>query len=68
MAAIAQAQPGCFGARMTGGGFAGCAVALIDEKVVDTFTADVARLYEERIGIEPQLYVCRASAGASLVE
>jgi galactokinase len=68
MAEIAQAQPGCFGARMTGGGFAGCAVALIDEGVVEAFTADVARLYEERIGIEPQLYVCRASAGAGIVE
>jgi len=68
MAEIAQAQPGCFGARMTGGGFAGCAVALINDQVVDAFTADVARLYEERIGIEPQLYVCRASAGAGIVE
>jgi galactokinase len=68
MAEIAQAQPGCFGARMTGGGFAGCAVALVDANAADTFTADVTRLYEERTGIEPQLYVCHASAGASLVD
>jgi galactokinase len=68
MAALAQAQPGCWGARMTGGGFGGCAVALVDREAVDTFLPAVAGGYERQACRQPALYVCRASAGAGPVD
>ncbi len=68
MAALAQSQPGCWGARMTGAGFGGCAVALVDMPAVDAFTHNVAAVYERQAQRTPVLYVCQASAGAGLVE
>jgi galactokinase len=64
MAALAQSQPGCYGARMTGAGFGGCAVALVDCDAVDAFVATMATLYERQTLRTPALYVCRAAAGA----
>jgi galactokinase len=67
MVAIAQARPGCYGARMTGGGFAGCAVALVDSTKADTFARSVAAEYEQVTGLEPQIYICEATNGAELL-
>jgi galactokinase len=64
MVALSQAQPGCWGARMTGAGFGGCAVALVDQGAVHAFVRTVATLYERQSMRTPALYVCRASAGA----
>ena len=65
MAALAQAQPGCHGARMTGGGFGGCAVALVDDPHVASFVEKVAAIYQRQTRITPTLYVTHASQGAS---
>ena len=46
MAALAQSQPGCWGARMTGAGFGGCVVALVDLGALDAFSRDLSQLYE----------------------
>ncbi len=67
MAALAQAQPGCWGARMTGGGFGGCAVALVDRDALDAFVPAVVGAYQRLAQREPALYVCHASAGAGAV-
>ncbi len=67
MVACAQEELGCFGARMTGGGFAGCAVALVDAHLAQTFAANVAARYEARANLTPAVYVCNASEGASVV-
>jgi galactokinase len=64
--ALARAQPGCHGARMTGAGFGGCAVALVDARAAGALVAEVARRYEQEIGLRPALYVCAAAAGASV--
>jgi galactokinase len=64
MAALAQSQPGCYGARMTGAGFGGCVVALVDRDAVDAFGAAVASIYERQMLRIPALYVCHAAAGA----
>ena len=64
---IARAQPGCFGARMTGAGFGGCAVALVARAEADDFAAAVAQEYEQRSGLTPAVYVTGASAGAGLI-
>ncbi|MFZ2358835.1 MAG: galactokinase [Anaerolineae bacterium] len=66
MVACAQEEPGCYGARMTGGGFAGCAVALVQADRVTTFAANVAVRYAVRANLVPALYVSTASAGASI--
>jgi len=66
MVEIARAHPGCHGARMTGAGFGGCAVALVDAAHAAAFARDVAAAYERRTGLVPQIYVTGASAGAEL--
>lgn len=64
---IAQQQPGCYGARMTGAGFGGCAVALIDADAAETFVAVVSREYDQHTAYRSQLYVCTPAEGASTV-
>jgi galactokinase len=66
MVAIANAQPGCHGARMTGAGFGGCAVALIDADVASDFTRAVCGEYRRHTGLEAAAYVCSPSDGASI--
>lgn len=67
MAALAQAQPGCYGARMTGGGFGGCAVALVAADSAESITQSVAAQYEARTGLTPDIFVTTATAGAAVV-
>ena len=67
MVAIAQAQPGCYGARMTGGGFGGCAVALVHGEQVKDFVTAVAQQYQQQTNLNPNVYICQASDGASVV-
>jgi galactokinase len=66
MVECAQAAAGCYGARMTGGGFGGCVVALVDESAAPAFLEVVARRYRDRTGLDPALYLCRPEAGVSL--
>jgi len=67
MVRLAQAQPGCYGARMTGGGFGGCAVALVDQPAAEEFSMAVARAYEDETSLVPSIYICQASNGAEVV-
>jgi galactokinase len=63
----AQAQPACYGARMTGGGFAGCAVALVRREAAPSFAETVALKYEQETGNTPQAYLSEPTAGAGVV-
>ena len=63
---VAVGAPGCRGARMTGGGFAGCAVALVDAVDADEFVGDVVDRYHYD-GHTAQVWLCSPSAGASIV-
>ncbi|MGQ0560731.1 MAG: galactokinase [Gemmatimonadota bacterium] len=63
---IARAAAGCIGARMTGAGFGGCAVALVESAAASAFVAHVAHAYEQAFGPRPMLYVCTAAPGASV--
>ena len=63
----AQTHSACFGARMTGAGFGGCAVALVRADLGDDFGAQVSVGYTSETGLAPQVYVCRASDGARIV-
>jgi galactokinase len=64
MVEIAQKQTGCYGARLTGAGFGGCTVNLVDECAVPGFVEKVAAEYTARVRIAPEIFVCRASEGA----
>ncbi len=66
MVEIARQTDGCFGARMTGAGFGGCAVALVEAGSSDGFTATVSRRYAERTGLEPMLFATTAADGATI--
>jgi galactokinase len=66
MVECAQAAAGCHGARMTGGGFGGCVVALVDAATAPVFLTQVGGRYLERTGLTPSLYLCRPQAGASV--
>jgi galactokinase len=63
----AKEREGCLGARMTGAGFGGCAVALVVENALADFIHQVARDYGEATGREPSIYACRSAPGASVV-
>lgn len=66
MSDIARNTPGCFGARMTGAGFGGCAVALIERDQQRAFVEHVTKSYTEQTRLTPSLYVCEASEGATV--
>ncbi len=66
MVRLARTHDGCYGARMTGAGFGGCAVALVAATSAQEFVRDVTRRYAAEVGLQPALYVCAASQGASL--
>lgn len=67
IAACARQHIACYGARMTGGGFGGCAVALVNADGVDDFVAEVMRCYAEQTGNTAVVYVCHATDGAGVV-
>ncbi len=64
--AAAQFQPSCFGARMTGAGFGGCAVALVEPDAVEEFSREVSAVYTRNTGLQARIYACQPAAGASL--
>src|SRR6201996_4062110 len=61
---IAASLPGCYGARMTGGGFGGCTVNLVAESSADQFRQQIHARYRQITGIDADIYLCRASDGA----
>jgi len=67
MFALALPIEGVYGARMTGGGFGGCTVNLVDVDQVEGFQREVAEGYEQITGLKPEIYICEASKGAEQV-
>jgi galactokinase len=67
MVECAQAQEACYGARMTGAGFGGCAVAVIRAAAADDFAARTSAAYHLKTGHKPAVYVCRATDGAGVM-
>ncbi|HGN1707626.1 TPA: galactokinase [Providencia rettgeri] len=55
------------GVRMTGGGFGGCVVALMQQKFVQPVMAAVEEQYSKATGLQADIYVCQPSAGASTI-
>jgi galactokinase len=64
---LAIEQPGCTGARLTGAGFGGCVIALVEAGSVERVMSSVETGYELKAGRTTQAFVSRASAGARLI-
>jgi galactokinase len=67
LASLAQKTPGVLGARMTGAGFGGCTVNLVEVKALAAFRDTVLKGYRERADKEATLWVCDAVDGASII-
>ena len=67
IAKIAQSLDGCYGARLTGGGFGGCTVNLVAHDKAGLFAKSLAAKYEAETGLHPEIYTCRASQGAGIL-
>jgi len=61
----AKKQEGCLGARMTGAGFGGCAIALVHKDSLDTFFSNVQKIYAAKIGYEAGFFACESGDGVS---
>jgi len=67
MVALAQGLPGLIGARLTGGGFGGCTINLVERQHAAEFSAALAARYSIETKIVPQIFICHASSGAQPV-
>jgi galactokinase len=66
---LARSHPACFGARLTGAGFGGCAVALVRSSDAAEFVSKVGEAYGvKRPDLQPALFACRPAAGARLMD
>ena len=68
MVELAQDLPGLIGARLTGGGFGGCTINLVDQDQAGEFVESLGGLYAGQTGIVPQIFICHASGGAHRLE
>jgi galactokinase len=68
MVELAQDLPGLIGARLTGGGFGGCTINLVEQSEAAEFQHELAGLYAGQTGIVPQIFICHASGGAHRVQ
>ncbi len=66
--ACSQSDNACFGARMTGAGFGGCALALVDTDRKAEFIENVNKCYRSKTGLTPKIYICKPSEGVTLKE
>jgi len=57
-------QPGVIGARMTGAGFGGCAIAIVEKSQLDSFRYNVNQIYANAIGYEASFYTATIGDGA----
>jgi galactokinase len=64
MVDAAEGLPGHCGGRMTGGGFGGCTVNLVQAGNAKDFAAQVSDRYQRKTGISPNVYICSAADGA----
>lgn len=65
LADTANAQPGCIGARMTGAGFGGCAIALVHKDSVASFIENVQNTYTKIVGHDAGFFACSSGDGVT---
>ena len=67
LAQAAWQQEGCLGARMTGAGFGGCAIALVQKDRIESFIENVQKIYSEKIGYKAGFFACDSGDGVHKV-
>lgn len=67
MTRIAQSLDGCYGARLTGAGFGGCTVNLVEKNFAEEFSSALAKQYQAETSLAPEVFITRPSSGASLL-
>lgn len=67
LVALAQAMPGVIGSRITGGGFGGCTVSVVENDTVETFVSEIGSKYLETFGHEAEFYIVDIGDGARLL-
>ena len=67
LVAEALKQPGVIGARMTGAGFGGCAVSIVETDAIDAFKENVGKAYKEQIGYDCEFYVVEIGDGPTVL-
>ncbi|MDX5015456.1 galactokinase [Streptococcus anginosus] len=68
LAHTAREQEGVLGARMTGAGFGGCAIALVRKDAVEAFQKNVGQKYEEVVGYAPSFYIAEIAGGSRVLD
>ena len=68
LAQVSWKQPGVLGARMTGAGFGGCAIAIVNDEDVENFIKNVGEAYKDAIGYEASFYIASIGDGPTVVE
>ncbi len=63
IAGFSQSFPGCLGARMTGAGFGGCAIALVKKRSFDDFASKLTDFYRNRTGLTAEIFETGAADG-----
>ena len=64
LAELAWSVKGCLGARITGGGFGGCTVNIVENDAIEAFEATITEGYEKKFNITPDIYVVSIGEGA----
>jgi galactokinase len=67
LAETAQNITGCLGARMTGGGFGGCAIALVRQSAIASFKEILSKRYQTVTGLQCEYYICGAEQGVRVI-
>ena len=67
LAHTAWKQEGVLGARMTGAGFGGCGIAIVDKDKVESFKKNVGKVYTEKIGYAPAFYIAEIADGTKVL-
>ncbi len=63
---ITRRLPGCFGSRLTGAGFGGCTISLVEEAKAPEFIQGLKNQYRQETGRLAQVYSCKASDGVTV--
>ncbi len=68
MVDIANNNEHCYGARMTGAGFGGCAIAIVDDRFANEASNEIKMTYDKKTGLSSNIFVSKASEGTHIIE
>ena len=66
LVSLAMELDGCLGSRLTGGGFGGCTVSLVQASAAEGFAVSLKEKYKDKTGVSADVFVCEIGDGAGL--